>query len=102
MKRMMRNSRGLNLWIFSARLQEVNNFLPQFPGSDKCKNIPQGELKEILLYAGPHGCAKQAMMFGLDFVGDSFCAELEIFKRMEVAESIYEGDGSPSQIEHTR
>ena len=42
------------------------------------------------------------MMLGLDLESESLCAALELFKRMEVAEAIYEGAIAPSKNKHPR
>ena len=42
------------------------------------------------------------MMLSFDFKSETFRADIELFKRMEVAESIYEGDVSPYKNKHTR
>ena len=40
---------------FDARLTELNNYLPLFPGSITYKNIPPKELNKIILHAVPNG-----------------------------------------------
>ena len=45
----------------------------------------------------PHGWAKQAMTIGFDFERESFRAVLELFERMELVDTIYEGAESPTK-----
>ena len=85
---MIRKLRGLKLCQFDEILQELKNILPQLPGTDKSKNIPQEELNDILFNGVPHGWAKQAMMLGFDFKIDPLCSAPELSKRMAVAKSI--------------
>ena len=49
-----------------------------------------------------HGWDKQAMILRFDFDREPFCAALEIFECVEVAEEIYEGFGAPSQTNQPR
>ena len=102
MRCIIRNPRGIKLWQFVARLQELNNLHPKFTGSYKSKNVFQEELNDILLHDVLHVWANQAMMIGFDFDSEPLHDVLELFKRMEVAESIYEGAGAPSQTKHPR
>ena len=83
---MMRKPRGIKLRQFTARLQELNNLLPKFLGSEKSKKIPQEQLNEILLHSVTHGWSKEEMMLGFNFENNPFCAELELLEHMEVAE----------------
>ena len=55
--------------------------------------IPKEELNGIFLHAVPHRSANQEMLLGFDFQSETFRAALELFGRMEIAESIYEGAG---------
>ena len=87
---------------FSAIIQELNNILPQFLGPEESNKTPKEELNKILLHTILHGWSKQAMVIRFDFKSDPFCADTELFKRMEVAESIYEGAGAPYQNKYTR
>ena len=88
--------------MFAERLQKLKNILPKFPGSYESRNIPQEELNKILLYSVTHGCANQAMILGFDYESETLFSALEPFERMEIAEAIYEGVGSPSITKHPR
>ena len=52
---------------FAARLNEMNNFLPFFPGSEKSNKMEMEELNEILLNADPNRWAKKSYLQGWDF-----------------------------------
>ena len=82
--------------IFSARLAELNNYLPIFPGSSATKNMAPEELNKILLQAAHNSWAKQAYLQGWVFEGSYYKYTCDMFERMEIAESIYER-GAPSQ-----
>ena len=56
---MIWNTKGVKLQQFAAKIQELNNLLPKFPGSDESRNIPQEELNKILLHDVPHGWSNQ-------------------------------------------
>ena len=71
---------------FAARLKEINNFLPLFPGSDASKKMEMEELNEILIHAVPNGWAKQSYLQGWDFELKTYRETCTMFKRMEVAE----------------
>ena len=60
MMRAMRKPCNMYFKRFTARLTEIDNFLPLFPGSDPTKNMPAKELNDILLHAVPNGWAKQS------------------------------------------
>ena len=79
---MMQKSRNLKLQQFYARLQEMEKYTPQFPGSDESKNIPQEELNDILLYNVTHGRAKESMVLRFDFESESFQSAMELFDLM--------------------
>ena len=73
---------------FSARLTELNNYLPLFPGSGAANKIPPEEHNDILLHAVPNGWEKQVYLQGWDFEMKSYKDMCRIFERMEVVEKI--------------
>ena len=79
---------------FAARLTELNDYLPLFPGSSSVNKIPLEDLNDILLHAVPKGWAKQAYIQGWNFEMKSYKATWKLFKRMEVAEKIYKGENT--------
>ena len=53
MRRAMRTPQSMTFKHFAARLMEMNNFLPLFPGSDASEKMEMEELNKILLHAVP-------------------------------------------------
>ena len=53
-RRAMRRPQSITFKRFAARLTEINNFLPIFPGLDAFKKIEMEELNKILLHAVPN------------------------------------------------
>ena len=62
MRRAMRKPRSMPFKNFAARLTEMNNFLPLFPGSEASKKMETEELNEILLHAVPNAWAKKSYL----------------------------------------
>ena len=93
----MRKPRDIIFKIFTARLTEINNFLPLLPGYDSTRNIPLEEINEILLFVGPNGWAKQAYVHGWEFRMNTFRKTCAMFKQMEISEQVYKGQ-TPSKI----
>ena len=87
----MRKPRDIIFKIFTARLTEINNFLPIFPVLDATKNIPPKEINEILIYALPNSWSKQAYLQGWDFKMKTFRETCAIFDLMEISEQVYKG-----------
>ena len=52
---------------FAARLTEMNNFLPLFPGSEASKKMETEEINKVILHAVPNGRSKQSYLKGWDF-----------------------------------
>ena len=53
MRREMRTPQSMTFKHFAARLMEMNNFLPLFPGLDASEKMEMEELNKILLHAVP-------------------------------------------------
>ena len=64
MRHTMRKHRSTNFKFFAARLKEMNNFLPLFPGSDASNKMEIEELNDILLHAVPNAPAKKSHLQG--------------------------------------
>ena len=75
----------------------MNNFLSLFPGSDASKKIEMEELNGILLHAVTNGWSNQFYPQGWYFELNTYRETCAMYKRMEVAEHIYEG-GTSSKI----
>ena len=77
-------------------LIDLNEFLPSFPGSTPTHKICMTELNEILLNSMPNSWIKQAYVQGFYWKSITFKTSVNVFDRMEIAESIYEGVVEPS------
>ena len=64
MRRAMRKLQDIQFKIFAARLTELNNYLPLFPGSSAAKNMDPEYLNEILLHAVLNSWARQSYIQG--------------------------------------
>ena len=80
---------------FAARIQELNNLLLQFLGSDYPKKTPQEELKKIPIHSIPNGRTKHLMMLSFYFESGTFHSALELFELMEVSKDTYKGAAPP-------
>ena len=67
MRRAMRKPCNISFKRLTARLTEINNFLPIFPGSDPTKKTPPEELNDKFLHAAPNGWERQSYLQGWDF-----------------------------------
>ena len=75
---------------------EINNFITLFPELDATKKIPPEEINEILLHGVLNGWYKQAYIQGCYFEMKTFRGTCKIFKQMEIAEQVCEGQ-TPSK-----
>ena len=89
MRRAMRKPQIMAFKRFAARLTEINNFLPLFPGSDASKKMEMENLNEILLHAVPNGWTKQSYLQGWVFDLKNYRETCAMFERIEVSEQVY-------------
>ena len=66
-RRGIRKPYGLKLRCCVARLIDLNEYLPSFPGSTPAHKIGMTELNEILLNSMPNSRSKQAYVQGFDW-----------------------------------
>ena len=90
-RRAIRKPQSMTFNRFAARLIEMNNFLPLFPGLDVSRKMEPEERNEILLHAVTNAWAKQSYLQGWDFELKTYKETFAMFERMEVAEQFYEG-----------
>ena len=62
MRRATRKHQSMTLKRFGARLTEINNFLPIFPGSDASNKMEAGELNNIILHKVPNVWTKKSYL----------------------------------------
>ena len=70
---------------------DLNEYLDSLPGVTLSDRIVVTELNEILLNSMPNICYKQSYVQGFDCKSISFKKAVNMFERMKIAESIYEG-----------
>ena len=96
MRRCMKNSRSLKVRRYAARLIDLNEYLASFSGATMADKMGVIELNEILLNSMSHSCSKQAYLQEFYCETISFKKAVNLFERMEIAESFYEGVVIPS------
>ena len=74
-----------------ACLIDLNDYLAYFPREPFNYKIGVTELKKILLDSMHNSCYRQAYVQGFDYEYITFKKNVNMFERMEIAESIYEG-----------
>ena len=102
MRRGMRKPRSLKVGRYAVRLIELNEYLDFFPAGTLYEKIRLNELNEILVNSMPNSWSKQAHVQGFDCEYITFNKSVNMFERMEIAESIYEGVLEPSYKKSTR
>ena len=96
MRRRIKKPRALTVRHYVARLIDLNEYLEYFPGATLNDNIGVTKLNGILLNIMPNSWSIQDYAQGFD------CESINMFERMEIAESIYEGVVEPSYKKPTR
>ena len=76
---------------FTARLTEIDNFLPLLPGYEPTNKINTKELNKILLHTVPNEWERQYYFQGWGFETKTYRETCGIFEQMEIAEQVYEG-----------
>ena len=74
-----------------AHLIDLNKYLASFPGATLADKIDVTEFNEIILNRTPNSWSKQAYVQGFDCESILFKKAVNVFDRMEIAESIYKG-----------
>ena len=92
----MKNPRSLKVRLYAARLIDLNEYLASLSGSTMADKMGITELNEILLNSMPNRWSKQAYVQGFDCETISFKKAVNMFERMEISKSIYEGVVTPS------
>ena len=96
MCRGMKKTRSLTVRRYAARLIYLNEHLASFPGSNLNDKIGVTKLNETLLKIMPNSWYKQAYVQGFDCEYITLKKAVNIFERMEIADSIYESVVEPS------
>ena len=92
----MKKTNSLKVRRYAARLIDLNEYLASFTRATIADKIGVTELNEIILNSMPNSRSKQAYVQVCDCESISFLKAVNMFERMEIAESIYEGVVAPS------
>ena len=88
--------RSLTVRRHAARLIDINGYLASFLGATLTGMISVTKLNEILLNSFPNSWSKQDCVQGFDCDYINLKKAVNMFERMEIADSIYEGVVEPS------
>ena len=102
MCRGMKKSRTLTVRRYVARLIDLNEYLASFPGTDLTGKIGVTELNKTLLNSMTNIWSIQAHVQGFDCEFITFKKYINMFERMEIAESIYGDVVEPPHKKTTR
>ena len=102
MRRGMNKPCSITVRRYAAGLIDLNKYLAFFPGSNLTDKIGVTDMNEILLNSMPNSWSKQAYIKGFDWEFITFKKAVNIFERMEISESIYEGVVELSYKKHSR
>ena len=89
--RYMKKPHSLKVRSYATLLIYLNEYLASFPGATMADNMGVTELNEILLNSMPNRWSKQAYVQIFDCDTISLKNSINMFERMEISESIYEG-----------
>ena len=86
----------LKVRLYVDCLVDLNEYLPSFAGSTPTQKIGTTELNEILLNSMPNSWSKQAYVQGFDWKSINLKQSVNLFERMDIAESMFKGVVEPS------
>ena len=82
--------------LYIDHLIELNMYLASFPGEKLSNKIIMTDLNEILLNSMTNSWRKKAYVHIFDCGYITFKKDVNMFKRMDISESIYKGVVEPS------
>ena len=88
---MERKARPLTVRQYAAHLIDINEYLASFLGSILTDKIGVTKLNKILPNSMPNSWSKHAYVQGFACESVTFKKAVEMFERIEIAESIYKG-----------
>ena len=88
MRRQMRKPRDMRVRDFVARVQEINNYLNQFPPFAAAQTLPEDEILDILESAVPNSWQKEFVRSGFDPIEHDIREFIERSERVELTESL--------------
>ena len=94
----LRNEKPITIKVrlYAVRLIDLNAYLDSFQGEILYDKFYLTELNDIILNIMSNIWYKQAYVQGFDYESILFKKDVNMFERMEVVESIYEGVVEPS------
>ena len=92
----MKKPRALTVRCYVTRLIDINQYFASFPGATLNDKLNITKLNEILLNSMPNSWSIQAYVQGFYCKSITFKKNVNMFQRMEISESIYEGVVEPS------
>ena len=98
----IKNPCSLKVRRYAARFIDLHEYLASFPGSTTSDRMGVTELNDILLNIISNICSNFFYVQGFDYDFFSFQRAVNMFERMEIAESIYECVVTPSYKKTTR
>ena len=93
LRRDVKKPREMNIRQFTARINEINEYLAFFPPFEADSKMPEDEILDILETAIPSSWQTQMMLQGFDFMEHDLNEFIEFCERLETAERIYSGNG---------
>ena len=87
MRRFMRKPSNMKIREFVARVNELNDYLKQFPPKSENQELQPDELKDIFEFAIPNKWHNQAIVQGKDIMSMTNDKFIKFCKRMELIES---------------
>lgn len=88
MRRYMRKPREMTIREYLARVNEINSYLPMFPGGNEGSKLPDDELCDILEFGIPSTWQKQMTLQAFDPLEHSPLETVEFCERLETTEEI--------------
>lgn len=88
MRRQMRKPRDMRVRDFVARVQELNNYLTQFPPFATNQSLPEDEILDILESAVPNAWQREFVRSGFDPIEHDIREFVERCERVELTETL--------------
>ena len=86
MRCFLRKPRDMTVREFAARLNEINEYLSDFPPSNENNKLPTDEEMDIAEFSNPATWQKTLIMYGFDPANHTIHKLVEFCKRIEFAE----------------
>ena len=104
MRRFLRKPADMKIREFTARLQEINDYLPKFPPFGENQKLPQDEIRDIVEFSIPDSWRNHATSQGFDIMNHTLMEFVEFCERLELLEESPNGGSkseNPSSEEQT-